>query len=142
MPTHATVTPIVAGLHGCLKSSLAWGPILHRLGTQNSLQLSYFPRCGETGHSQRLSSFTLFARPQIPQAGIWLREVKPRTRRLLRAVCKHLGFLYRRQIPFPILRFANLRQAAFFEMGNCLQKAKVPIVYSRFLASWTLQGGC
>lgn len=97
MPAHAAskATPTRAGLQGSLKSVLARGPILHLQSTQNSLQLHCFPRSGKaTGHSGRLCSFALFVRPQTPHAGIQRREVTPRARILLRAVCKHLGFLY------------------------------------------------
>lgn len=97
MPARAAskATPTRAGLQGSLKSVLAQGPILHLQSTQNSLQLDCFPRSGKaTGHSGRLCSFALFVRPQTPQAGIQRREVTPRAQILLRAVCKHLGFLH------------------------------------------------
>lgn len=97
MPAHGTskVTPTRAGLQGSSRSTLAQGPILHLQSTQNSLQLNCFP-CSrkKAGHWERLCSFALFVRPQTPQAGIQHREVTPRARILLRAVCKHLGFLY------------------------------------------------
>lgn len=121
MPTHK-VTPTRAGLQGYFKSILAqsctsWAP-------KNSFQLSLAPERRPTGNSGRLCSFTLFARPQTPQAGIQHREVKPRARILPKAVCKHLGFLDQRQIPFPILRFANGRQSCLLGDGRLPPKSK------------------
>lgn len=97
MPAHGTgrVTPTPAALQGSSRSTLAQGPILHLQSTQNSLQLKCFPCSGKkAGHWGRLCSFALSVRPQTPRAGIQHREVTPRARILLRAVCKHLGFLY------------------------------------------------
>lgn len=132
MPMHK-VTPIRAGLQGYFKSILAqsrtsWAP-------KNSLQLSLAPERRPTGHSGSLCSFTLFARPQNPQAGIQLGEVKPRARILLRAVCKHLGFLDQRQIPFPILQFANGRQSCLFGDGRLPPNSK-SAHYTQLIFGW------